>query len=162
MKSVLIASSDTKALSDISKSMSARYSVDTAETLSKFSSFLQQNPFDFILLDFKIFKEALLSGKQEMLNIDTQDLRDPLNSTPTLAETRKIAIKKVEKDYLEMMLAIHLGKINKTSEAAGISSRQLRKLLTKHGIQKKEFKTLQPFLNNAELRDQIQLKNKKK
>ena len=58
----------------------------------------------------------------------------------TLAEVRQKAITKAEVEYLCAALKVHSGKINKTSTTAGISRRQLHKLLVRHGINKEDFK----------------------
>ncbi len=58
----------------------------------------------------------------------------------TLAEVRQKAVAKAEFEYLCAILKAHSGKINQTSMTAGISRRQLHKLLTKHSIRKKDFK----------------------
>ncbi len=57
-----------------------------------------------------------------------------------LAEARRLFLDRFEKDYLRDLLALHGGKINHSAEAAGITVRQLHKLLTKHKIRKEDFK----------------------
>lgn len=61
----------------------------------------------------------------------------------TLAEFRDKAINAAEKEYLCSVLSAHAGKINATSETAGVSRRQIHKLLTKHGIKKDDYKRRQ-------------------
>ncbi len=61
-------------------------------------------------------------------------------SNGTLAAVRAAAVAGVERRYLESVLTAHDGRINTTAEAAGISSRQLRKLLAKYEIDKADFK----------------------
>jgi len=63
-----------------------------------------------------------------------------LNTAATLAEVRRRGIETLERQYLKGLLATNEGRIRKTAEAAGISARQLHKLMTKHGIRKEEFK----------------------
>ncbi len=58
----------------------------------------------------------------------------------TLTEFRKKGVEDLERRYLKELLTRHNGKINRSSEEAGISARQLHKLLTKYGIRKEEFK----------------------
>ena len=64
----------------------------------------------------------------------------PLGSALTLAEVRRRGIETIERQYLKGLLSTHEGRIGKTSQAAGISARQLHKLMTKYGIRKEEFK----------------------
>ena len=58
----------------------------------------------------------------------------------TLKEVRQQVINKIEDEYIRSNLAIQNGSINKTAEVAGITTRQLHKLMTKYGIDKKDFK----------------------
>jgi len=46
----------------------------------------------------------------------------------------------LERLHLKTLLADYKGRIDLTAKSAGISTRQLHKLLTKHGIKKEEFK----------------------
>lgn len=59
----------------------------------------------------------------------------------SLAEIRKNATEDAERRYLRALLADNKGRINSSSEAAGISTRQLHKLMTRYGIRKEEFKS---------------------
>ncbi len=63
-----------------------------------------------------------------------------LSSIKTLAETRYEAVRKSEKEYLCTLLSIHKGKIEATAKTAGVSRRQIHKLLTKHNIRKESFR----------------------
>jgi len=58
----------------------------------------------------------------------------------TLAQVRQRGIESIEKHYLRQILAINKGRINNTANHAGISPRQLHKLLSRYGIRKEEFK----------------------
>jgi transcriptional regulator with PAS, ATPase and Fis domain len=58
----------------------------------------------------------------------------------TLKEIRTIEVNRIEKTYLKSLLAEYQGKISETASAAGITTRQLHKLLTKHGIKKEKYK----------------------
>jgi DNA-binding NtrC family response regulator len=60
--------------------------------------------------------------------------------TGTLADVRRQAVDDVERHYLRQLLAANGGKIGATAESAGITSRQLHKLMTKHGLKKEEFR----------------------
>lgn len=64
----------------------------------------------------------------------------PLNISLSLAEIRKKSFEDIERNYLKELLAHCNGRIDATAKEAGISTRQLHKLLTKHGIRKEEFK----------------------
>jgi DNA-binding NtrC family response regulator len=57
-----------------------------------------------------------------------------------LAEARNRAINDFERQYLKELIAHNKGKINKSAEEAGISTRQLHKLMTKYGIHKEDYK----------------------
>jgi transcriptional regulator with PAS, ATPase and Fis domain len=58
----------------------------------------------------------------------------------TLSEMRHNAVERAEKRYLRDLLAAHRGMIKDTAKAAGISTRQLHKLMKKYGIKKETFK----------------------
>jgi DNA-binding NtrC family response regulator len=58
----------------------------------------------------------------------------------TLAEVRRRGIEEIERMYLEEMLARHRGRIDKTAECAGITPRQLHKLMTRYAIRKESYK----------------------
>ena len=60
----------------------------------------------------------------------------------TLAQARQIGIEEIERNYLREVLARNKGKISESARAAGISSRQLNKLMNKYRIKKEEFKPL--------------------
>lgn len=64
----------------------------------------------------------------------------PLDLTLTLAEFRERAKENAERHYIKEQLSLCKGRINRTAEAAGVSTRQLRKLMTRYGIRKEEFK----------------------
>ena len=57
-----------------------------------------------------------------------------MDLTQPLAEVRRKAVEHLERNYLKELLTEHKGRINRASETAGITTRQLHKLLTKHGI----------------------------
>lgn len=58
----------------------------------------------------------------------------------TLAQVRSEVISRVEEEYLRSNLTINKGSIKTTAAAAGITTRQLHKLMTKYDIDKNEFK----------------------
>jgi len=59
-----------------------------------------------------------------------------------LAEVRNRGVEEIERQYLRELLASNRGKIKESAEVAGISTRQLHKLLNKYQIRKEEFKQL--------------------
>ncbi|WP_321495138.1 sigma-54 dependent transcriptional regulator [uncultured Desulfobacter sp.] len=61
----------------------------------------------------------------------------------TLAQARQHAVDTFEISYLRALLAQTNGKINAAAQSAGITPRQLNRLLTRHGLDKKEFKSRQ-------------------
>ena len=75
------------------------------------------------------------------------DLNNPaeiaMDITQPLAEVRRQSLEHIERQYLKELMAKHLGRINQAAETAGITTRQLHKLLSKYGIRKEEFKPSQ-------------------
>ena len=66
----------------------------------------------------------------------------PSSENLTLAQSRQRGVEAVEKNYLKEVLTRHKGKIGESAETAGISTRQLNKLMNKYGIKKEEFKAI--------------------
>lgn len=64
----------------------------------------------------------------------------PIGKSMTLSETRKMGIEEIERNYLIKLLGKNKGKIKQTAKDAAISTRQLHKLMLKHGIKKEDFK----------------------
>jgi len=64
------------------------------------------------------------------------------NISLSLAEVRRTDIEHTEKSYLKELLAVNKGRIKESAEVAGISTRQIHKLMKKYSITKEEFKTL--------------------
>ena len=64
----------------------------------------------------------------------------PTGEQLTLAEVRQQGVEEIERNYLKDVLARNRGKINDSARDAGISCRQLNKLMNKYGIRKEEFK----------------------
>ena len=58
---------------------------------------------------------------------------------------RRQSLEQVERQYLKELLMMHQGRVNRAAETAGITTRQLHKLLTKYSIRKEAFKP--PKLN---------------
>jgi DNA-binding NtrC family response regulator len=75
------------------------------------------------------------------------DLNNPaeiaMDITQPLAEVRRQSLEHIERQYLKELMSKHLGRINQAAEAAGITTRQLHKLLSKYRIRKEEFKPSQ-------------------
>ena len=65
------------------------------------------------------------------LNVDT--------SLP-LAQVRKKAIENIERNYLKEILTKNKGIINVSAKDTGVSVRQFHKLMSRYGLQKKDFK----------------------
>ena len=63
-----------------------------------------------------------------------------LNPSQTLAEVRRRGVENIERQYLKEILAEHKGRIQASADNAGISTRQLHKLMTKYGLRKEDFK----------------------
>ncbi len=63
-----------------------------------------------------------------------------VDSSLPLAEVRNRGVEDIERRYLRELLASKRGRIKESAEVAGISTRQLHKLLNKYQIRKEEFK----------------------
>ncbi|MDX9786098.1 MAG: sigma-54 dependent transcriptional regulator [Desulfobacterales bacterium] len=57
-----------------------------------------------------------------------------------LAEARRQVVDNFEQQYLKSLMARNNGKINKSAGEAGITTRQLHKLMLRYGLRKEEFK----------------------
>jgi transcriptional regulator with GAF, ATPase, and Fis domain len=80
------------------------------------------------------------SFPSELFEAETTSVLVPSSEHMTLAQTRHRGIEEIERNYLKNVLARHNGKINESARDAGISSRQLNKLMNRYGIRKEEFK----------------------
>jgi DNA-binding NtrC family response regulator len=76
----------------------------------------------------------------ELFEAETTSVVLPSSEHFTLSEARQHGIGEVERNYLKDVLARNKGKINESARDAGISSRQLNKLMNKYGLRKEEFK----------------------
>ncbi|RJP25466.1 MAG: sigma-54-dependent Fis family transcriptional regulator [Candidatus Abyssobacteria bacterium SURF_5] len=63
-----------------------------------------------------------------------------LDTSISISEARRRGIEQVEVTYLNGLLSAHKGKIEQSARAAGITSRQLHKLMKKYGLRKEDFK----------------------
>jgi len=80
------------------------------------------------------------SFPRELFDTDEASTHLKVSTSFTLEEVRRKAIENVERLYLKEILSQKSGKIKDTAEVAGISSRQLNKLMKKHGLRKEAFK----------------------
>jgi DNA-binding NtrC family response regulator len=67
------------------------------------------------------------------------DLAD-VYADQTLTEARRMAVDQIEVAYLKKKLTENKGRIGDTAVSAGITTRQLHKLMKKHDIKKEEYK----------------------
>jgi len=88
------------------------------------------------ILTPKSFPDELFTSN----SLPTQQVKP--NISLGLAEVRHTAIEQMERCYLKELLAANRGRIKESAEIAGISPRQLNKLMKKYAIKKEEFKTL--------------------
>ena len=77
---------------------------------------------------------------QEILVQDGHTAEVLLDAKLPLAEVRRQSLEQVERQYLKELLMMHQGRVNRAAETAGITTRQLHKLLTKYSIRKEAFK----------------------
>ncbi len=85
----------------------------------------------------------VLSSESFPNDIFTEDAHRiplPVHTSLRLAEARRKAIDNFEQQYLRKMLTEHSGRIDRTARDAGISTRQLYKLMKKYGLDKKAYK----------------------
>ena len=66
--------------------------------------------------------------------------RTQIDVDESLAAVRQLAADQAERLYLKEQLTVHRGRIDATAEAAGITTRQLHKLMAKHRLKKEDFK----------------------
>jgi DNA-binding NtrC family response regulator len=64
----------------------------------------------------------------------------PVETRYTLAKVRALAVEEAETRYLRELLTRSGGRINRTAEAAGITVRQINKLMNRYGMKKEEFR----------------------
>jgi DNA-binding NtrC family response regulator len=71
---------------------------------------------------------------------DWQTAEVTIDTSQTLAQVRAEGVEEIERRYLKDLLARHQGRINQSAEEAGITTRQLHKLMKKYGLRKEDFK----------------------
>ncbi len=76
----------------------------------------------------------------ELFSSDETMPRVQMDTMLPLSEVRRRGVEEIERCYLKEVLDTYCGKINKSAEAAGITTRQLHKLMKKYGLKKEEFK----------------------
>lgn len=81
-----------------------------------------------------------MSFPAEIFTVNQSAAFSPVTTTMSLGEARKLAVDEVERRYLKDILMLNQGKINASADQAGITPRQLHKLMKKHGISKNTFK----------------------
>ena len=64
----------------------------------------------------------------------------PIDTHMPLPDARQLAVNDFERQYLKKLFSHTNGKVNLSAKEAGISTRQLNKLMAKHGIRKEAFK----------------------
>jgi DNA-binding NtrC family response regulator len=80
------------------------------------------------------------SFPNELFEAETSSVVIPTGKQLTLAQVRQQGVEEIERKYLKDVLARNKGKINATARDAGISCRQLNKLMNRYGIRKEEYK----------------------
>lgn len=65
-----------------------------------------------------------------------------LNPAQTLAEVRRQGVELIERQYLKELLSRNHGRINTSAAEAGISTRQLNKLMHRYQLRKEDFKSM--------------------
>jgi DNA-binding NtrC family response regulator len=91
------------------------------------------------------------SFPNELFTCDPSQVQVKADISLSLAKVRRTAIEQTESHYLQELLAANKGRIKETAEAAGISSRQLHKLMKKYGVRKEEFKSFPGATRRQEL-----------
>ena len=76
----------------------------------------------------------------ELFEKDSSSTVLSMDTDVSLSEARRKAILRFEKQYLKELMLKNKGKINLSAHEAGISTRQLHKLMIKYGLRKEDFK----------------------
>lgn len=79
------------------------------------------------------FPETLMMSSRIAQTIENPDVLP-------LADARQLAIDEFERAYLARLLKKHNGRINPSAEEAGVSTRQLSRLIVRHRLDKKGFR----------------------
>ena len=94
----------------------------------------------FILEESPILTPESLPGEL-FDNASTVASSSLVDTSETLEWVRRVGIEDVERRYLDAQLGMQRGRIDRTAAAAGISTRQLHKLMAKYGLRKENFKS---------------------
>lgn len=76
----------------------------------------------------------------ELLAFPAAVAPETTNNVPALSEARRKSIELAERQYLREVLNLHRGRIDASARTAGISTRQLHKLMKKYCLRKEDFK----------------------
>ncbi|WP_419778304.1 sigma 54-interacting transcriptional regulator [Maridesulfovibrio sp.] len=76
----------------------------------------------------------------DLMDVQGEVVTSPVKTSLPLKEARQITIDKFEKQYLSSLLEQCNGVIKTTAEKAGITTRQLSKLMNRHGLKRTDFK----------------------
>ncbi|BDQ37058.1 Fis family transcriptional regulator [Pseudodesulfovibrio nedwellii] len=76
----------------------------------------------------------------DLLDTQREIMTSPIRTSLPIKEARQITIDKFEKQYLSSLLEQCNGIIKDSAEKAGISTRQLNKLIKRHGLERKDFR----------------------
>jgi len=68
----------------------------------------------------------------------------PIDASKTLADMRRIIVEEAERVYLKALLTKSAGRLKPAAQVAGITTRQLHKLMKKYGFRKEDFKIIPP------------------
>ena len=80
------------------------------------------------------------SFPQEIMTDSGSAAEVVLDASLPLSMVRKQTLEHVENQYLKELLTLHKGRLNRAALTAGVTTRQLHKLLAKYGIHKEDFK----------------------
>ncbi len=76
----------------------------------------------------------------ELFYFDGVETSLTIHANQTLAQFRRACYDSLEKQYLKELLATHSGVIHKSAEAAGVTTRQLHRLMKKYKLAKETYK----------------------
>ncbi len=76
----------------------------------------------------------------ELFGAEEKFSRIQVDTMLPLAEVRRRGVDEIERRYLKEVLEVNKGKIYQSADIAGISTRQLHKLMKKHNLKKEDFK----------------------
>ena len=80
------------------------------------------------------------SFPEELFSRDESVTQVAVPASETLRSVRQRVVDDTERLYLKQILEVHRGRIDRSAAAAGITVRQLRNLMRKHGLRKETFK----------------------